>query len=44
MGSLARQVYGHGPTARAQAIAAHRYFVSSGRDWSPWSCKPASGF
>jgi hypothetical protein len=44
MGSFAREVYGHGPTARAQAVAAHRYFVSSGRDWSPWSCKPTSGF
>ena len=22
-----------------QALAAHRYFVVSGRDWSPWSCK-----
>lgn len=40
MGSYARQLYGHGPTAHDQAIAAHRYFVSSGRDWSPWSCKP----
>lgn len=40
MGSLARELFGHGPTARAQAIAAHKYFVYSGRDWSPWSCKP----
>lgn len=40
MGSYARQQYGHGPTAHDQAVAAHRYFVSSGRDWSPWSCKP----
>ena len=40
MGSYARQLYGHGPTAHDQAVAAHRYFVSSGRDWSPWSCKP----
>jgi hypothetical protein len=44
MGSFARELYGHGATARAQAVAAHRYFVSSGRDWSPWSCKPTSGF
>ena len=40
MGSYARQLYGHGQTAHDQAVAAHRYFVSSGRDWSPWSCKP----
>jgi hypothetical protein len=40
MGSSERQLYGHGPTVRAQVIAAHRYFVASGRDWSPWSCKP----
>lgn len=40
MGSSARQLYGHGSTAHDQAVAAHRYFVSSGRDWSPWSCKP----
>jgi hypothetical protein len=40
MGSYARELYGHGPTAHDQAIAAHKYFISSGRDWSPWSCKP----
>src|SRR5262245_43732675 len=40
MGSSARQLYGHGASALAQAKAAHRYFVSSGHDWSPWSCKP----
>jgi hypothetical protein len=40
MGSHARRLYGHGATARQQALAAHRYFVVSGRDWSPWSCKP----
>jgi hypothetical protein len=40
MGWNERQLFGHGPTARQQAIAAHRYFVTSGRDWSPWSCKP----
>jgi hypothetical protein len=40
MGSYARGLYGHGPTPHDQAIAAHKYFVSSGRDWSPWSCKP----
>ena len=40
MGSSERAKYGHGPGAWAQARAAHRYFVASGRDWSPWSCKP----
>jgi hypothetical protein len=40
MGSSERQLYGHGPTVHAQVTAAHRYFVASGRDWSPWSCKP----
>lgn len=40
MGSTERRLFGHGRTALAQARAAHRYFVRSGRDWSPWSCKP----
>lgn len=40
MGDFARSTYGHGSTPLAQARAAHRYFVASGRDWSPWSCKP----
>ena len=40
MGSSARQLFGHGGSAAVQARAAQRYFVSSGRDWSPWSCKP----
>jgi hypothetical protein len=40
MGTTARQLYGHGETPLAQARAAYRYFVDSGRDWSPWSCKP----
>jgi hypothetical protein len=40
MGSHERVTYGHGSTALAQARAAHRYFVASGRTWSPWSCKP----
>jgi len=38
MGEQARRLFGHGPTAHEQAVAAHRYFVRSGRDWSPWSC------
>lgn len=40
MGSNERRLYGHGSTAYAQAKAANRYFIASGRDWSPWSCKP----
>jgi hypothetical protein len=39
MGSYERQLFGHGQSARDQAMAAHRYFVRSGRDWSPWSCR-----
>ena len=39
MGSNERQLFGHGLTAIDQAAAAHRYFVRSGRDWSPWSCR-----
>lgn len=40
MGSYARARYGHGPDAWSQARAAYRYFIASGRDWSPWSCRP----
>lgn len=40
MGSFARGAYGHGSTPLAQAKAAYRYFIESGRDWSPWTCKP----
>lgn len=40
MGSLERRKYGHSNTALGQAKAAYAYFVDSGRDWSPWSCKP----
>jgi hypothetical protein len=40
MGSSERQLFGHGESALVQARAAYRYFVRSGRDWSPWSCKP----
>jgi len=42
MGSSERRLFGHGTVAVDQAEAAHRYFVASGRDWSPWSCKPWS--
>jgi len=40
MGLQARRLFGHGDTAEIQARAARRYFFVSGRDWSPWSCKP----
>ena len=40
MGSNERAIFGHGPSAIEQAVAAHRYFVASGSDWGPWSCKP----
>jgi hypothetical protein len=40
MGSSERRLFGHGPSVEEQARAAYRYFVASGRDWSPWSCKP----
>ena len=40
MGVLARQLFGHGSTAEEQARAALHYFIASGRDWSPWSCRP----
>ena len=42
MGSYERQLFGHGQSARDQAVAAHRYFVRSGRDWSPWVCRWAA--
>lgn len=44
MGWSERRLFGHGPKAHEQAIAAHKYFVKSGRDWSPWSCKPWDGY
>ena len=44
MGWYERRLFGHGSTARQQARAAHRYFIRSGRDWSPWSCKPSYVF
>ena len=40
MGVQERRLFGHGNTAEIQARAARRYFLASGRDWSPWSCKP----
>ena len=41
MGAYARARYGHHyHSPWGQARAAYRYFIDSGRDWSPWSCKP----
>ena len=40
MGLQARRLFGHGNTAEIQARAARRYFLASGHDWSPWSCRP----
>jgi hypothetical protein len=40
MGSFARSTYGHSTNPWGQARAAHRYYVASGRDWSPWTCRP----
>jgi hypothetical protein len=40
MGSGERARYGHASDPWTQARAAHAYFVASGSDWSPWSCKP----
>lgn len=42
MGAWERRTFGHGPTVLAQARAAHRYFVRTGRDWSPWACRWAA--
>ena len=42
MGSYERELFGHGSSAHDQAMAARRYFVESGRDWSPWSCRWAA--
>ena len=42
MGSHERSLFGHGRTAHDQSLAAHRYFVRSGRDWSPWACRWAA--
>lgn len=43
MGYSERRTYGWhiaGSPPYVAAKAAWRYFVASGRDWSPWSCKP----
>lgn len=40
MGAGERSRYGDGRTPLEQARAAYVYFVLSGRDWSPWTCRP----
>ena len=40
MGSWERRTFGHGSSAPVQARAAERYFIRTGRDWSPWECRP----
>jgi hypothetical protein len=41
MGSSERATYGGSSLDPwEQARAAHAYFVASGSDWSPWSCRP----
>jgi len=40
MGKHERKTYGHGSGVWQQARAARRYFNATGRDWSPWDCKP----
>lgn len=40
MGERERATYGNAWDALGQARAAYRYFVASGRDWSPWECRP----
>lgn len=44
LGTMARERFGHGPTAWEQATAAHRYYVYSGSNWGPWSCKPSHAY
>jgi len=44
MGSYARSLFGHGQHPHTQAQAAHAYFVRSGRNWSPWTCKPGHAY
>lgn len=40
MGSFARAKYGHSNNPWQQSLAAYRYFMDAGHNWSPWSCKP----
>lgn len=40
MGTHERAQYGDGRDAWSESVAAAAYFAASGRDWSPWECKP----
>lgn len=43
MGESERRQYGWhtaGSPVLVATLAAYRYFLASGSDWSPWSCKP----
>jgi hypothetical protein len=40
MGRRERARYGNGFGPWNETRAAFRYFVASGRDWSPWECRP----
>jgi hypothetical protein len=40
MGAREREIYGHSNTLAGQVAAASRYWRASGKDWSPWDCKP----
>lgn len=42
MGDYERRLFGHGNNPWAQAKAAHKYFIASRKDWSPWSCRWAA--
>lgn len=39
-GPYMRARYGFSWSPWSQARSAYRYYVDSGRDWSPWECKP----
>jgi hypothetical protein len=40
MGTRERGLYGHSNTLVGQVAAAAKYWRKSGKDWSPWDCKP----
>lgn len=40
MGDHERATYGDARDVLGATQAAYRYFVASGKDWSPWECKP----
>lgn len=40
MGSSERNTYGDSICAEGESLAANTYFVATGSDWSPWTCRP----